>query len=300
VQNSLFRESLAEIVFESRLMGTLLSLRIQEQFEQLTPSEQRLAAVLLDRSDDILTFSATELAHFSGVSKATAARLFRSLGYSDFNEVRLQARQERNRTGPTQSVVISTDRPAGASTIAGHLHSEIVGLTRTFEFLRSDLLAEVADHLATARRVWIAGPGANAGAARIARSLFSQIRPSVQLLTEDGEAWPEELASMGPGDALFVIVVRPWPRIVSVLLEFAQTARIQIIVVTDPASQSKVKRHGGIPLLCHMTQNGSAVSYAACVSMIGLLHLATIDKLGDNALVRSDLIEGLREQLRND
>lgn len=281
-------------------MGTLLSLRIQERFEQLTPSEQRLAAVLLDRSDDILTFSATELAQFSGVSKATAARLFRSLGYSDFNEVRLQARQERNRTGPTQSVVVPVERLTGAATISGHLQSEIVGLTRTFEFLRSDLLADVAEHLASARRIWITGSGPHAGAARLARSLFAEIRPAVQLLTEDGEAWPEELASMGPGDVLFAIAMRPWPRILISLLDFAQTARVHIIVLTDPTSQAKVKRHGGIPLVCHLTQNGSAVSYTALTSFVTLLQLSTIDRLGDSALVRADLIEGLREQLRND
>ncbi|MCX5494017.1 MurR/RpiR family transcriptional regulator [Kaistia dalseonensis] len=281
-------------------MGTLLSLRIQERFEQLTPSEQRLAAVLLDRSDEILTFSATELAQFSGVSKATAARLFRSLGYSDFNEVRLQAREERNRTGPTQNIVVSMERPTGASTVSGHLQSEIASLTRTFEFLRSDLLAEVAEHLASARRIWIAGSGPHSGSARLARSLFAQVRPAVQLLSEDAETWPEELASMGPGDLLFVIATRPWPSMVPGLLEFAQTARVHIVVITDPASQAKVKRHGGIPLICQLPQNGAGASYTALMSMIALLQLATIDKLGNTALVRSDLIEGLREQLRTD
>lgn len=284
-------------------MGTLLSLRIQEKFEQLTPSEQRLATVLLDRSDDILTFSATELAGLSGVSKATAARLFQSLGYRDFNEVRLQARDERNRTGPTQSVVVPFDRaPGGAATISGHLQMEIASLTRTFEFLRSDRLAEAAEQLASARRLWIAGLGSDAGTARIARALLAASRPGVQLLPEDPETWPAEFASMGPGDLLLAVASRPWPwpRALTTLLEFGKMARVRLIVVTDPTCQARVERYDGLPLICHTVHQAPAGHATSFVSLIALLDLAVNDRLGDAAIMRTDLIDGLREQIRGE
>jgi len=112
-------------------MTTRLTLAIQEHFEQLSPSERKLAKLLLDRADDMLTFSATELAAMADVSKATAARLFRSLGYADFNEVRLQAREERNLAPPFQA-----PRPAGAAapvrshSISAHLQTESESLAR--------------------------------------------------------------------------------------------------------------------------------------------------------------------------
>ena len=37
---------------------------------------------------------------FSSSTKATAARFFRNLGYTDFDEAKTQAREERNRTQP--------------------------------------------------------------------------------------------------------------------------------------------------------------------------------------------------------
>ena len=40
-------------------MTTRLTLAIQERFDKLSPSERKLAALLLDRADDMLTFSAT-------------------------------------------------------------------------------------------------------------------------------------------------------------------------------------------------------------------------------------------------
>jgi DNA-binding MurR/RpiR family transcriptional regulator len=78
------------------------------------------------------------------VSKATTARFFRSLGYADFEEVRLQAREERNAASP---MPISNRCPEAATfgrTISDHLDLELRNLTRTFEEMRSDLLPDIA------------------------------------------------------------------------------------------------------------------------------------------------------------
>ena len=107
----------------ARAMTTRLTLAIQEHFEQLSQSERKLATLLLQRADDLLTYSATELAGMAGVSKATAARLFRSLGYADFNEVRLQAREERNLAPPFHSAEGVHASPAQGHSIAAHLQA---------------------------------------------------------------------------------------------------------------------------------------------------------------------------------
>ena len=105
-------------------MSVRLSLRIQERFDKLSPAEQKLAQLILDRKDDILTYSATEMADMAEVSKATAARLFRNLGYADFNEVREQSREERNRTEPYRYSVASEARPASGNRSAPILISK--------------------------------------------------------------------------------------------------------------------------------------------------------------------------------
>ena len=66
-------------------MSTRLSLRIQERINRLTKSEQKLARVILESPTLIETHTATELASIADVSKATAARFFRALGYADFD-----------------------------------------------------------------------------------------------------------------------------------------------------------------------------------------------------------------------
>jgi DNA-binding MurR/RpiR family transcriptional regulator len=235
------------------------------------------------------------------VSAATAVRLFRSLGYRDFNEVRLQARQERNLSGPTTGLAVPLDPvPQGRATAAAHLQQELANLTRTFAALESEPLRHAADSLAAARRLWIAGLGADAAIARLTWSLFAQARPGVQVLPEDAESWPSELASMGPGDLLLAIAARPGLNAFNPVLEFCQTARVRLIVICDPTSQARIERHGGLALVCHAAQVPHTRSYTSTISMIGLLHMAMLERLGETALVRAELIDGLREKFLGD
>lgn len=278
-------------------MGTRLALRIQDRFDSLTASEQKLAALLLERPDEILTFSATELAGLAGVSKATAARFFRSLGYADFNDVRLQAREERNRTGPVHQVPMPLEAPRGAATIPLHLQVEIANLTRTFEELRSDLLGDIAERLAAAGRVWVAGLGAETGLARHARLRLARARPSVHLVPADTGGWPEELASTGPSDALIVVALRPWPKVVDALLDFARTTRLDTVAITDPTGAARARRRGATPLVCHVATPGPEGSHTAVLSMLHLLAGAVAARLGSAARRRRDLIADLRDEL---
>jgi DNA-binding MurR/RpiR family transcriptional regulator len=278
-------------------MATRLALRIQERFEGLTASERKLASLLLDRPDEILTFSATELAALVGVSKATAARFFRNLGYADFNDVRLQAREERNRTGPVHQVPMPVEAPEGAATVPVHLQVEMANLARTFEELRSDTLSGVAERLATAQRLWVVGLGPEAGLARHARILLARVRPAVHLVSENTGSWAEELASTGPSDALLVVALRPWPKVMSGILDFARTTRLSTFVVTDPTNAARARRHGATPLICHISTPGPEASHTTVLSMLHLIANALAARLGVVALRRRDLISDLREEL---
>ena len=278
-------------------MSTRLALRIQQRFEKLAPSEQRLAALMLERQDDLLTYSATELAGFAGVSKATAARLFRNLGYSDFNEVRLQAREERNRTAPFERRSNDTPAVPESRSIGTHLGGELASLTRTFEEMRSDVLADAAEILAEAPRVWLLGLGLEDGLARYARTLLARIRPDVLLLGGQLGAWGEDLAMTGAGDALLLLSVQPRSKSLHPLVDYARTTRMAIIGVVDPASAAWARRVARITLLCHGTPAQVGASHTAILSTLHLLATTLASRLGRPAAQRADLLAEIHEEL---
>lgn len=284
-------------------MAARLALRIQDRFDQLSPSEQKLATLLVERADDVLTHSATELAQLAGVSKTTAARLFRNLGYADFTEVRLQAREERNRTAPTQRIEVPAGPPRPASLVAAHLQAELVNLTRSFEELRSDRLSEAAQQLAQARKVWVLGLGLEDGLARYVRLLLARLRPEVHLLAGRAGGWAEDLAMLGPRDALLVVALRPAQRPLRAILDWARTGRVSMVAVTDPTSRERFARLGGLPICCHVMGaalgGGLGLSHTTAVSMLRLLALATAERLGTPAQRRQELIAEIHDELED-
>ena len=286
-------------------MTTRLTLSIQEHYEQLSPSERRLAALLLDRAEDMLTYSATELAAMAEVSKATAARLFRSLGYADFNEVRLQAREERDLAQPFQAGVphsgsASRGVASRRHTVAAHLQAESESLARTFESLRSDTLLAAADHLAKAPRVWLLGIGLDEGLVRFVRPQLARVRPDVNCLGTQSGAWAEDLAMTGPRDALLLVLTQPRPRMLERLAAHAVTTRIDTVAVVDIRNVAWARRVSKVVLPCYACSAEHAFSAMAAASMLHLLVQNVAVRMGKRASQRQQMVVDIQQELDGD
>ncbi|HBQ34816.1 MAG TPA: MurR/RpiR family transcriptional regulator [Ochrobactrum anthropi] len=278
-------------------MASRLVLRIQERYAKLTAGEQKIAQLVLEREDDILIHSATEIAEMAGVSKATTARFFQHLGYADFNEVKLQAREERNRTEPFEySSTVDEEVPL-VRTISAHLDLEIANITRTFEALRSDKMREAAELIAEAPRVWVIGLGDEEGFARYARFLFSRLRHSVMLLGINQGSWAEDLAMTGPKDVLLLITLPPHRALLKQILGYAATSRLNIVTITDRGSVFEAQRYARVVLPCHVDSIALGASYTAVSSAIRLLALTYASYAGKSAQQRLEIVAGIHDEL---
>ncbi|MBK8084883.1 MAG: MurR/RpiR family transcriptional regulator [Devosia sp.] len=280
-------------------MASRLVLRIQERFQKLTAGEQKLAQLMLDRQDDILTHSATEIAEMAGVSKATAARFFQHLGYADFNEVKLQAREERNRTEPYGYAVGGSEQMALGKALGTHLELELRNLTKTFEELRSDRVREAAELIAAAPRLWVLGLGAEEGFARYARLVFSRLRHSVMILGINQGSWAEDLAMTGPKDVLLLITLPPRPKLLKPLLAYAETTRMNVVTIADRNYALEAQRFSRVVLPCHVASFGLGPSHTAIGSAIRLLAVTYAAEAGKSAEQRSEIIASIHEELED-
>ncbi len=278
-------------------MATRLTLRLHERISRLTPSEQKLAALLLENQALIETHSATELSALAGVSKATTARFFQNIGYADFDEARTQAREERNRTQPYAYARQARDRPVLGRSIGDHLALELVNLTRTFEELRPDLLADAARLIVDAPRVWCLGFGAEAGLAQLARLTVARLRPDVHLLGAQAGAWAEDLAMTGPRDALILLTLEPRPRLQSSLMAYARTTRMNVVTLTDHRHYATALRFSRAVIPVHTASYGAVPSHTSMVSLLRLLAIAIIGQAGDPATDRTALIGEINEEI---
>lgn len=282
-------------------MTSRLTLAIHQHLPSLSPSERKLANLLLERADDLLTYSATEMASMAGVSKATAARLFRSLGYADFNEVRLQARQERNLAQPfTQPSAAGQSADSREHTIAAHLQTTSEALTRTFEALGTDTLRAAASLIAAAPRVWLFGVGPDEGLVRIARPQLARARPNVHLLGTQNGIWAEDLAMTAPKDVLLLVATQPRTKIVDRLLEHAATTRVGTVAVVDLRNANWARRHCQVVLPCYGAGFTEPDATVTAASMLQLLTRNVAVKLGARAKQRLQVVTELAREVQGE
>jgi DNA-binding MurR/RpiR family transcriptional regulator len=145
--------------------------------------------------------------------------------------------------------------------------------------------------------VWFLGIGLEEGIAHYGRVLLSRFRHDVLELGLSHGAWAEDLAMTGPRDALVVITLRPRPRILRPILEYAKTTRMNVITVTDKMNALAAQRYSRVVLPCHVASHGLGPSYTSLASTLRLLAVAFATRAGESARQRADIIADIHEEL---
>lgn len=262
--------------------------RIAEHRGQLSPQERRAADTLLDHLDDLATYRAAELADLAGVSKATMSRLFRSLGYADFDEVREQLRSARS----------GEPRPANTpASIPAHARAEAGAVAAT---LAGPAIAVAVDAIADARHVLVVGWRNGYPIALHLRQQLTQAREHVRLAPIPGQVMGEELADLGDGDTLVVMAFRRRPSGFAAFLAEAVRTGARVVVIGDPSAAEHARKAGpdGVWIECPTASELAFDSYAAAMSLVAVLADGVLRRRGCPGGGRVSAITAAYQQLR--
>jgi DNA-binding MurR/RpiR family transcriptional regulator len=269
--------------------------RIRETYDALPLGERKLAELILEMRGDLAAYSATELAARSGVSKATAARLVRRLGYADFHEMRQQARNHYHNGSPLAELSNSLGLEA---TLSQHFAHDVAGLTRTIETIPPEDVQAAVDILAGAQRVIVVGFRNSYAPAFYARELLVQVRRQVILLPVSGQTVSEELSDLGRGDAILAFGFRRRPPVLGRILRIAAATKARTILLGDSSlgKAGKVGKSPHIVLRCFSRGARLFDSYVAAMSLVNYLGSGVALALGASAQERLRRIESLHEE----
>lgn len=278
-------------------MTSTLHDRILELQDQFTESERRLAQVTLECIGNLAAYTGAELAQRAGVSKASAGRFFRRLGYENFNEVRALARDEADRGSPLHELAQVDGAAANpaANPAAHHLATDLQNLSKTFERLDPADVRRVCALLKSARTVYIAGFRNGRVVAQYAWALLTQLRGGVALVPGAGLNLAEDLADLGARDVLLVMDFRRRVSLLRPMVEHANRVNAKVVILTDPTA-TELPARSDVVLRC--VNRGAALfdSYVAAISVVNHLCSTFALALGDTARERLEGIEGLHEQ----
>ncbi|TFD53923.1 MurR/RpiR family transcriptional regulator [Cryobacterium frigoriphilum] len=241
--------------------------RIDGQYGELSPQEQRAADFILDHLSDLAVYNASELARLSGVSKATVSRLFRRLGFQDSAEVREHARALRSYGSPVGGPGASAGTP---SRLAAHVEAEQENLRRLLVGVEDGRLDEASRLVASARHVLVIGMRNSYPLALHLREQLMQSRDRVTLGPVPGQSIGEDLAELGPRDAVVLFGFRRRASGFAQLATAIQRRGIPLVLIAD----SSARRHSDKAthwLECPIDSVSAFDSYAAAMSLVNLL-----------------------------
>jgi DNA-binding MurR/RpiR family transcriptional regulator len=182
--------------------------RIKARYDAMSAVEQKLSDVILASPGQLAMQTATELAASAGVSKATATRFFRGLGYASYEEARRDARDSLNGGSPLYRQERGNTENTADDLIQHHMDQEIANVYQTYQSLDRAELLEAASAIAGARRVVLLGFRHSQTIAHMFRRNLIQVRGDILLLPAAGDSLGEYLAALGSEDVAICIGLR--------------------------------------------------------------------------------------------
>ncbi len=261
--------------------------RVLDAYDEMPRGERRLADLVLEEPRAVLDQSASELASRAGVSKATAARFFKRLGYSSFRAAKHDA---RGLADPRPMAPLADAAPLELS---AHLQTEVQNLVKTIEQQRSDDMSKALRALAHGEKLWVIGFGDDYPLAHLARALLIRVRPDIRMIPIGGFSIPEEFASLSPADTVLGFGVGRRTRALRNVLRSARHAGAHVVFVTDLTGRLEGE---GIVLRCRARGLGAFDSFTGAVSLLHYLCAALAQRIGEPAMDRLRLIDEIHAE----
>ena len=266
---------------------------IHDQYEKLPLGERKIADVLLEIQEEVASYSATELAARAGVSKATATRLVRRLGFDDYLQMRQQAREAKRAGSPLAALPGLIGR---RGSLGGHLEHDVACLIETLEGMSSESIRRAIDILTAAERVWVVGFRNSHVLAFYGRELLVQVKPDVRLLPTPGQTIAEELSALTDGDAVLMLGFRRRPPIIAKILRAAVEADAPVVLLADH-SLGSIDKLAAVTLRCISRGSSLFDSYVAPVSLLNFICAGVATAMGEVAQMRFRRTAQLHEEL---
>lgn len=271
-----------------------LEARIYRAYPGLTRSEQRLADVLLEHQMDLPIYTAAELAAKAGVSKSTAARLIRALGYRSYPEAKREIRNEQFWGSPQGGL----DRDGHPQEVSARrmMEDDLGNIRLTVAAIPEARMAEAAHAIASARRVWIIGLRSGQGLGLHAAHYLTLIRGDVHLMNFGAGSLSHDVGSLTEGDLLLVIAFRRRPKMLVDLLGAAREAGARTLLLTDLSAGASA-RAADITLRCRTQSPAPFNTFTAAVTLINCMSWQVHAMMGASAIARYRDIDRLVQRL---
>jgi len=212
------------------------------EIEPNLPKRLRQAATYaLEHPDEFALGTASGIARIADVQASTLVRFAQTLGFAGFSDLQEVFRSHLRNRWPNYSerlkALHETARDSGdpVNLLMGFADSAASSVARLREAVDRRDLDKAIDLLAQAKTIYCLGQRRSFSVAHYLSYALAQLGLSTSLIDNVGGLGPEQLARVGPEDALIAISFAPYSPFTIDLAKRARRAKTPTVVVTDSA-----------------------------------------------------------------
>jgi DNA-binding MurR/RpiR family transcriptional regulator len=263
--------------------------RISEAADVLTPSERRLADVVLADPQAVAFGTVATLAAQAGTSGPTVVRFATKLGFQGFADLQSEAQREiADALRPATTRI--RERPAG-DVVARVLAADVENVRATLGALDptafDDAIALLSDRR---RRVFVLAGELARGVGIVLVTQLDLLRDGVVALGGTPVRVARQLADVAEGDVVIAIEHRRYERWLLDALEHAREAGAEVLALTD-SSLSPVAEDARQAFVVAADGVGPFDSHTATLALVNAFGAAVAARLRKTATERLDQIE---------
>jgi DNA-binding MurR/RpiR family transcriptional regulator len=281
--------------------------KVKERQATFSRAERAIAAYLVTHLREIPFETATSISRKLNVSPMTVGRFLRSLGYeglaalkeelsSTLHQIAWLVGERYERIAAPES---SSSRKDGLiPDLSGSLDLELKAIVSTYEQARTVRFGQVAEMVAKADRVYVAGFQTVRGVAMDFAQRLEYARPGIRFMDGASGTYSELFAGKGGKPVLIIVDIRRYAKQAILLAQQASRAQIDLVIVTDSVCYWA---HDLTDNVFRITTDVAMFwdSNAPVTSFLNLLVEDVIRRLGPSVGKRIELLQKLQGNFEN-
>ena len=209
--------------------------RVRQALPNFSPTERKLAQMVLDQPLNPSGYSASELAQITGVSNATVTRFVRRLGFESYDEARRQARLDSSPIGTPLSVQVAQHKPTPAQL----WQQAQDNVQATVAQIPPSVMDAMASALNQAPKVFCMGLQQNHSLATHLRwQLRHGLGKRADLVPDLGETVQDALPRIDTHDLVILFALHSTDPMLAEVAQAAKLAGAKVICITDLGSSA--------------------------------------------------------------
>lgn len=270
--------------------------RLRSSLDELTPSERKLANVLLGNYPLAGLNSVAELGRLAGTSAPTVVRMIQKLGFDSFPDFQHHIRVEVEAQLSTPLTKHEQIGDAGDGHVLNRIGSAVIdNILRSLELLDRKDFDDVVDLLADeSRTIYTIGGRLTDPLADYLQRHLHATRPRVRKVAADRPVWAQSIVDMEKGDVLIIFDIRRYDPDLAKLARNATERGAEIVLFTDQWL-SPIHKRARRTFSLRIEAPSSWDSAAATLTVAEALIAAVVDRLWERAEKRISALEEIAD-----